>query len=355
MADDRETTMRYRIAVTADITPPYFRKLCELGDVDVCGWVSTGVLMNEEEQIERLRNFPVYVVGYERVSERVVAGLPELRLVACARANPVNIECAALSKRGIPLIYAPGRNAVSAAEFTLGMMLSEARHIARSHYALKNGRYLGAPSVNILETPKRDDVVWNLSGDSPYKLFHGFELSGKTLSLLGLGHIGRMVAHYAKAFDMRILSYDPYVDQGEAAALGVTLVDLPTLYREADFLSIHCKESPETRAMVDTNAFALMKRTAILVNAGRASIVDQKSLLDALREKRIAGAALDVYWEEPLPSNHPLLTLDNVTITPHLAGASYEVPDRQSRMVVEDVERWIRGMQPRNVWNREVL
>jgi D-3-phosphoglycerate dehydrogenase len=355
MADERETNTRYRIAVTADITPPYFRKLSELGDVETCGWVKTGVLMSEEEQIERMKGRQIYLVGYERVSERVVARLPELRLVACARANPVNVESGALSRRGIPLVFTPGRNAVAAAEFTIGMMLSEARHIARAHHALKTGRYLGAPSADVLETPERDDVVWNLSGDSPYKLFHGFELSDKTLSLLGFGHIGRMVAHYALAFDMRILSYDPYVDPGEAAALGVTLVDLPTLYREADFLSVHCKVSPETEAMVDARAFALMKTTAIIVNAGRASIVDQAALLDALRNKRIAGAALDVFWEEPLPSNHPLLALDNVTITPHLAGASYDVPGRQSRMIVEDIERWIRGERPRNVWNRDAL
>lgn len=355
MADERGTNTRYRITVTADITPPYFRKLSELGDVETCGWVKTGVLMSEEEQIGSLKGREIYLVGYERVSEHVVAELPELRLVACARANPVNVESGALSRRGIPLIYTPGRNAAAAAEFTIGMMLSEARHIARAHHALKEGRYLGAPSANVLETPKRDDVVWNLSGDSPYKLFHGFELGDRTLSLLGFGHIGRMVAHYARAFDMRILSYDPYIDPEEAKKLGVTPVDLPTLYREADFLSIHCKVSPETEAMVDARAFALMKRTAILVNAGRASVVDQSALLDALHNKRIAGAALDVFWEEPLPSNHPLLALDNVTITPHLAGASYDVPGRQSRMIVEDIERWIRGERPRNVWNRDAL
>ena len=173
------------------------------------------------------------------------------------------------------------------------------------------------PSADVLAVPDRQDVVWNLSGDSPYKLFHGFELSGKTLGLLGLGHIGRLLARYAQAFDMRILAYDPYLDPAVAAQLGVELTDRDTLYGESDFLSVHCKVSEETTGMIDARAFARMKADAILINTARASVIDQAALLDALEKRRIAGAALDVYWDEPLPSNHPLLSMDNVTLTPH--------------------------------------
>jgi len=350
MGEHITTEKRLKIAVTAEIRPDFLEKLREIGDVEVCGWIKTGVLMSEAEQIEALRGVHVYLVGYELVSERVIANCPSLELVACARANPVNVDTAALEARRIPLLYTPGRNAVAAAEFTMGLMLAEARHIARAYRSLREGRFLGAPAADILDAPEKSDVVWNLSGESPYKYYHGFELHGKTLSLLGLGHIGRMVARYAQAFDMRVLSHDPYFDEAEARALGVTLVDLPTLFREADFLSIHCKVSEETKGIVNADAFSRMKKTAVLVNTARASIVDQAALVDALRNKTIAGAALDVYWEEPLPSNHPLLTMDNATLTPHLAGASFDVPERHSEIVVEDILRWAEGKTPYNIW-----
>lgn len=339
-----------KILVTADIVPQYMKKLEQLADVELAGWIKTGILLSEEEQIASLKGVDVYLVGYEQVGERVIAGARDLKLVACARANPVNVDSGALTSRNIPLLYTPGRNAVAAAEFTLGVMLAEARHIARSYHALRSGKYLGKPSADVLAVPDRQDVVWNLSGDSPYKLFHGFELSGKTLGLLGLGHIGRLLARYAQAFDMRILACDPYLDPAVAAQLGVELTDRDTLYGESDFLSVHCKVSEETTGMIDARAFARMKANAILINTARASVIDQAALLDALEKRRIAGAALDVYWDEPLPSNHPLLSMDNVTLTPHLAGASFDVPLRHSQIVVEDILRWASGQAPRNVW-----
>lgn len=345
-----ETKKKLKIVVTADIHPAFLEKLRGIGDVEICGWIQTGVLMTEEEQIKILRGVHVYLVGYEPVSRMVIENSPSLELVACARANPVNVDVAALAERKIPLLYTPGRNAVAAAEFTFGILLAETRHIARAYRSLRERRFLGAPSPDIYDVPEKSDVVWDLSGESPYKEYHGFELCDKTLCLLGLGHIGKMVARYAHAFGMKILSYDPYFNEEEARSLGVTLVDFTTLLREADFLSIHCKVSDETKGLVNTHAFSQMKKTAILVNTARACIIDQAALIDALQKGVIAGAALDVFWEEPLPSNHPLLTLENVTITPHLAGASYDVPEHHSEMIVEDILRWAEQKEPHNIW-----
>ena len=171
------------------------------------------------------------------------------------------------------------------------------------------------------------------------------------MGLLGLGHIGRLLARYARAFDMRILAYDPYLDKAAATQAGVELTELDTVYGESDFLSLHCKVTEETVGMVDSRAFGKMKKNVVLINTARASIIDQAALLDALKNGRIAGAALDVFWDEPLPSNHPLLSMDNVTLTPHLAGASFDVPLRHSQIIVEDILRWASGQAPRNVWN----
>ena len=197
--------------------------------------------------------------------------------------------------------------------------------------------------------------MWTLDGPSPYKLFRGVELGGRTLGLVGLGRIGARVAHFAKAFDMDIIAFDPYLDPAQAAALGVRLVSLEQILRQADFISVHCKVSEETKGLLGKPKFALMKPTAYVINTAQAVIIDQEALVEALQERRIAGAALDVYWYEPLPENHPLLALDNVTLTPHLGGATEDVPERHSRMIVDDIFAWLDQARPERVFNPAVL
>ena len=341
--------------VTMKLTDKQLDRLKQRCQVVLTGWGRTGELMAEEDLLRETRDADILLVGYEAVSARVIREATGLKLIGCARATPVNIDVAAATARGIPVLYTPGRNANTAAEFTLGLMLAESRHIARAYHALRSGQYLGAPMDRFAGADTRGDVVWTLDGPSPYKKFRGVELCGRTLGLVGLGHIGARVARFARAFDMEVVAHDPYLAEEQAAALGVRLVGLDTLLGQADFISVHCKVSDETKGLLGRREFALMKPGAYVINTARAVIIDQEALVDALRERRIAGAALDVYWYEPLPANHPLLSMDNVTLTPHLGGATEDVPERHSRMIVDDVFAWLDQARPERVYNPSVL
>ena len=285
----------------------------------------------------------------------LIAQASGLRLIGCARSNPVNVAVQAATARHIPVLYTPGRNAASTAEYTLGLMLAECRHIARSYHALKSGQFLGSPAETFSGADMHADVVWDLDGNSPYKVFPGRELSGSVLGLIGLGNVGSRVARLAQAFGMKVIAYSQNKDAERAQALGVELVPLERVLRTADFISIHCRVTPETVGLISEKEFAMMKPGAYLINTARAVVIDQAALIDALRQQRIAGAALDVYWYEPLPANHPLLQLDNVTVTPHLAGAANEVIHRHSQMIVDDVLTWLDGGIPEHVANPEVF
>ncbi len=180
-------------------------------------------------------------------------------------------------------------------------------------------------------------------------------LTGKTLGIIGLGAIGKEVAKRAACFKMKVIAYDPYVSEKEAKKVGAKLVDKDTLFREADFVSVHAKVTEETINLVGEKEFNLMKPTAFFINTARAALVDQKALYSALREKRIAGAALDVFENEPLKPDDPLLELDNVVLTPHIAGACEDNYKKASLIVTQGIKDYIEGRQPQYIINPEVL
>ena len=181
----------------------------------------------------------------------------------------------------------------------------------------------------------------------------GFELYGRTLGLIGFGAIGRRVGHTAKeGFGMKVKVYDPYCSAETIENCGCEKVSLAEALSTSDVVSIHLPVNEETRGIVDASWFAQMKSTAVFVNTARAAVVDQKALIDALDEKRIAGAAMDVMWQEPAPENHPLLHRDNVLITSHLAGMSCDVDRWQSEMILDEIQRYAQGQPPLRVWTR---
>lgn len=343
---------KLKAVVTASIDDKNLNLLREHCDVIVTGWAKTGMKLSEEEMIGALEDADILLVGYEKVSEYVIKNSPKLKLIGCARANPINVDSKFAKSCKIPVIYTPARNANSAAEYTMGMILSEVRNIARAFCSLKTGLYVGPAVQNVYELPEEDDVVWNLDQqDSPYKMFKGYELNGRTLGLVGFGNIARRISKIAKAFEMNILAFDPYCSESTMKEYGVKFVALDTLLKNSDFISLHCKVTDETKGLIGEKELAMMKPTAYLINTARAAIISQRALVKVLTEHRIAGAALDVYWYEPIPANHPLLSLDNVTLTPHIAGASYDVPLRHSEMIVEDIIKWIKGEKPERVFD----
>lgn len=340
--------------VTSDLSPAAMNRLVERFEVQHGGWGCTQSRLTPEELVQVAATAEVLLVSYEQVPGWAIEALPRLRLIGCTRSTPVNIDLAVATSRGIPVLHTPGRNTQCAAEFTLGLMLAAAHHIAQAHYALRRGEYLGPPVTAFEGADRSGDVIWNIDGKCPFKDLQGFELADHYLGIIGLGKIGRQVARLAQALDMHVIAYSPHSSPEEAAAQHVQLVDLDSLLQQADIISIHAGVTHETWGMLGPWEFSLMKPSAYLINISRAAIIDQAALIEALQQGRIAGAALDVFWFEPLPANHPLLSMDNVTLTPHLGGAALEVTEHHSRMIVDDVLAWLDGNRPLHLANPQV-
>lgn len=256
------------------------------------------------------------------VTRATIEANPALQIIGCCRGGAVNINVAAATERRIPVVNSPGRNAQAVIEFTLGMILAERRGIARAHAALSRGVWEGYLY--------RYDRA-------------GLDLQEQTIGLVGLGAIAQGLVPHLKPFGMRILTFDPYVSDERLAALGVERVDLTTLLRESDIVSIHARVTPETRGMIGAEELALMKPTATLVNTARGPLVDYAALYEALAAGRIAGAALDCLESEPPAPDWPLLRLPNVTVTPHIAGASRASAERGAEQVAEDIANFFAG------------
>ena len=308
------------------------------GQLDVAheDWTKSRTLQNPTKLAARLRDerIAVLIVEADFLTAEVFAA-PGLRLAGVCR-NALNlIDLDAATAHGIPVLNTPGRNAVAVAELTLAMMLSLPRNIPAAH------RYVA-------------DGGWTDPID-PYVTFRGRELAGSTVGIVGLGGIGVEVAKRVQCLGARVIAFDPFVKERRAKALGVRVVSLPQLLKRADFVSLHTTQTPETEHMIDGDALDLMKPGAYLVSIGAANIIDEAALAERLRSRRIAGAALDVFRGHMISKTSPLLGLDNVILTPHLGGATPETTTRQSRMITEDIERFLRGERPRRVANPEAL
>ena len=337
---------KFKTVVTAELTAEYLAQLQQICDVTLTGWaVKPGWTLSEDEAIEAFGNADIMVTGLDQITRRVLDACPNLKLIACPRGNPVNIDRAAANERGLPIVYTPGRNANAVAEYLIGALIGLIRSIPLSYHQIRNGRYLGAPSKDIYQTPKQDDIVWGLNmskEDNPFLTYQGYELFRRTFGMIGYGAIGRRLNRFLKAMDMRVVIYDPYLPASVAEEEGVEMMSLDDLLRTSDFVSLHCKVTEETKGMFGAREFSLMKPSAVFINTARGVIVQQKALIDALEQHRISGAVLDVFWQEPLPANHPLLKMDNVVFTPHIAGSSADVTTHHSIMIVGDVERFIK-------------
>jgi D-3-phosphoglycerate dehydrogenase len=245
-----------------------------------------------------------------------------LRIIGCCRSGTVNINVAAASERGIPVVNAPGRNAPAVVEFTLGLILAERRGIARAHAGLIDG-------------------VWR--GDLYRYDRAGRELGGQTIGLIGLGVVAQALVPCLKPFGLRVLTYDPYVPAARCAELGVEQVDLEVLLQESDIVSLHARLTPQTAGMIGRHELALMKSGAYLINTARGGLVDHDALYDALASGHLGGAALDCLPSEPPAVDWPMLKLQNVTLTPHIAGASQGSAHRGAEDVVRDVANFMAG------------
>ena len=255
-----------------------------------------------------------------RVNASLLSKGESLQVIGRAGAGYDNIDISAASREGVVVTYSPEENAVSVAEYVFALLLALARKIPAADRSTKNGGW-------------------------ERKKYHGFELLGKTLGILGLGKIGFRVALRAKAFGMRALAHDVYLSPTslQVTESGIVLVSLERLLAESDFLSIHLPLTPETQGLLNGEALKKMKPTAFLVNTSRGEILVEEDLARVLKQGQLAGAALDVRAKEPPLAESALNGLDNVILTPHTAGLTYEAQEKVVEAVAEDVDRVLSG------------
>ena len=322
--------------ILAPFHQPALERLKSRLDVIYESWTDTRKLLAPEELIERIQNHGLQIVVIEAdfIFDEVFESTNNLRFIGVCRATVNNVDIDAATEYGVMVVNTPGRNAVSVAELTLGLILSLARRIPEAHCLVKSGQWL--------------DPV------GPYINMRGVELAGKVAGIVGFGMIGSGVAKKLCALDMEVLTYDPYVKPEQVARAGARQVDLNELVREADFISINCPATPETAGLIGEEEIGLMKKSAYLINTAGWEVMDEKALYHALEQRRIAGAAFDTYQTNPISQQSPFLKLDNVILSPHIGGATDGAIERHSKMIVADIERFLDGKRPKNLLNPEV-
>lgn len=283
--------------------------------------------METEELFDCCVNYQGLIVrSGTKVTAEFMQARPELVVVGRAGVGVDNIDVTAASEHNVLVVNAPTGNTIAAAEHTLALMLSLARHIPQAMGTLQQGRW-------------------------ERQRFQGVEITGKTLGVLGLGRVGSAVAQRAEALGMRVLAYDPYVDFKRVAA-GIVLASFQEVLSEADFLTLHMPLTAETCGLISREALNMMKPGIRLINAARGALVDEQALADALVSGKVAGAALDVLAEEPCTAS-PLLGLENVIITPHLGASTLEAQVHVAVEVAEQVASALAGQRPEHCLNWE--
>ncbi len=346
---------KVRLALLASVLEPYHQRLKDACEITYLGRPYAKPVSGQE-LLQAACGHDIVYVNAEPITRDMIRAWKQsgMKLLGCGRGTPVNVDWKAVKELDVPLVYTPGRNAESVAEYAFGMMLALIRRIAPNHHALKSGLYLGKDK-DIYDVPEqKTDVVWRMpDGTSPMLLYSGgFDLYERVLGLIGFGAIGSRVARIAKGFGMEVKVYDPYCPKERIEQMGAAQCDLDETLSTADVVSIHLPVMPSTRNLVDATWFAKMRPEAYFINTARAAVVDQQALVEALMQKRIAGAAVDVMWEEPAPQNHPMLAMDNVVVTSHLAGMSADVEKWQSAMIADEILRFCNGLPPQLVWTR---
>ena len=299
-------------------------------------WTKTGERYYEDEMLKVLKELEpdTVITELDRVTEKVLSGYDKLKFIGDCRANPANLDVDACTKAGVPILCTPARNAQAVAEMLVGLLLNYMRNVLPSVEWLKKGE-------------------WK-EGTTPYYLWMGHELYGKKVGFVGFGAVGRSAAKILEAFGCEIAFYDPYV---EFVKENYKKCEMEKIFRESDIVSIHLPVLDSTRGMINEQLFAQMKETAIFVNTARSAVIDEEALIKTLKEKKIQGAILDVLSVEP-PTEEALevAKFDNVLLTPHICGSTFEVTDHQSEIMTDRIIKWLKNEDlEKVVYNRCVL
>jgi D-3-phosphoglycerate dehydrogenase len=281
-----------------------------------------------DEVVEFIGDAEIFVTQLAPLSRGMFERMPNLKFVAVSRGGPVNIDMKAARDHGILVVNTPGRNSSAVAEFAIGAILSETRLIRVGHEALRKGEWRG--------DLYRADTT-------------GRELNEMTVGVVGYGNIGTKVVKLLKPFGCKILVCDPYVQlSAEDRNDGVELMSFDDLLERSDIVTLHARVTEETRHMINKDTLAKMKPDSLLVNTARGPLADYDALYEALRDRVIGSAMLETFAVEPVPEDWPLLRLPNVTLTPHIAGASVRTVTFAAEQTADEVQRYLSGQPPRN-------
>lgn len=273
------------------------------------------------ELLEKAAEADILITDFVAIGSKVIEAAPKLKLIGVLRSGVENVCLSAARARNIPVICSPGRVAAPVADYTVGMIIAESRNIARSSLTANHGQWI----IRFSNYP------------------YSHNLADKTVGIIGYGAIGQMVAARLRAFGCRIQAYENYIPAERVRELGAEPVSLETLLQTSDFVTIHARLSEQTRGMLGRREFEMMKPSAFFINTARAGLIDEAALIEVLKAHKIAGAALDVFAHEPIEADNPLLSLDNVTLTPHLAGTTSNVASNSIAVILKDLDRYFHG------------
>lgn len=271
-----------------------------------------------EELNEAVEDVDVIVTHHTPVSEKLINASNASYIGVC-RGGVENVDVKAAAKKGIKVMRTMGRNAEAVSDFTIALMLAQLRNVAKGHEALIKGEW------------KKKYANSGFMGD----------MAGKTVGLIGFGYIGKLVAKKLSGFDVNLIVYDPFINEDVLKEYNAKVASLEELCSQSDIISIHARLSQETKGLIGKKEISSMKSTAYLVNTARAGLIDEAALMDALENHKIGGAALDVFWTEPLQEDHPLHKMDNVTITPHLAGATNDTFNKTPYLLLRELKKYL--------------
>ncbi len=324
------TAPRPKALVTAAVRGPGLDLLGELADLTLDSWLDQPRLRiyDAEQLAARMEAEGATIAVVE--SDRCAGPLFELPLVAVGscRGDPTNVDVAAATAAGVPVLRAPGRNADAVAELAVGLLFAATRRLVAADADVRNG-----------------DIYKD--GTIPYQRFRAWELAGRTVGLVGLGAVGRAFRWRLRGLGMEVIVHDPYLDEAT--------VPLDELFERADVVSLHAAVTPETTGMIGVEQFAAMRDGVVFLNSARAALHDTDALVAALRSGKVAAAALDHFEGESLAPDHPLTTFDSVVLAPHIGGATYDVETNHTRIIAEDLCRLLAGARPLHIVNPEVL
>ncbi|MCB0211132.1 MAG: phosphoglycerate dehydrogenase [Anaerolineae bacterium] len=321
--DESQNQQLFKILITDDVSAQGLSMLEEATDIEFD--LIKG--LTPETLAERIPGYDALIVRSSvKVTQEVLEVADKLKVIGRAGVGVDNIDVDTASMRGIVVMNTPGANTIATAEHTMTLMLALCRHAPQAYVTLKQGR-------------------WDR------KSFTGTQLYRKTIGIIGMGRIGMRVASRCQAFGMNVITYDPYLSDEVAHELRIKCVTLPELLAEADFIALHAALTPNTEQIINADAIAQMKDGVRIVNTARGALIDQDALIEGLKSGKIAGAALDVFIEEPLPADSPLLAMDNVVVTPHLAASTVEAQADVGTQIVAQIIDALHGIDFRNALN----